>query len=195
MPYTAITDGQEVKQTFEDLRNVFQKNGEERGYFYNKSNPFYYPRDRDDLCVAFGDSDKNKYAIVFGRKNREIFHVNPPMEGAVGRESEGLFVQDDVGKKYLTHSGNLNRVPNSRERLRKFTGPDHWITVTVRGEQKEKFMVAQLDFGNQAALFDRIDQVTTDIERFKESFKKKSDSDCPLTLDGDAPEDCSTSSL
>ena len=191
MPYTAITDGQEVKQTFADLRNAFQKNGEKRGHYHNKNNPCYHPRDRDDLWGAFGDSDENRYAIVFGRKNGAIFHVNPPMEGARGRQSEGLFVQDDAGKKYLTHSGNLNRVPNSRERLRDFTGPDHWITVTVRGEQKERFMVAQLDFGNQAALFDRIDQVTTDIERFKERFKKKSDSDCPPTPDGDAPEDSS----
>ena len=192
MPYTAITDGQEVKQTFADLRNAFQKNGEERGHYHNKNNPRYYPRDRDDLWGAFGDSDENRYAIVFGRENRAIFHVNPPMEGARGRQSEGLFVQDDAGKKYLTHSGKLNRVPNSSERLREFTGPDHWITVTVRGEQKERFMVAQLDFDYPAALFDRIDQVTTVMERFKKSFEEKDDSDCPLTLDGDTPEDSST---
>ena len=192
MPYTAITDGQEVKQTFEALRDAFIENGEKKGHFHNDNNPRYYLRDMDGLWGAFGDSDENRYAIVFGRENRTIFLVNPPMEGAVGRPSEGLFVQDDVGNKYLTHSGNLSHVANSRERLSDFTGPDPWITVTVRGEQKERFMVAQLDFGNQAALFDRIDQVVTDIERFKESFKKKSDSDCPLTLDGDTPEDSST---
>ena len=190
MPYTAITDGQGVKEAFEALWDAFRNHGEESGDYWKA--PRYYLRDRDDLWGAFGDVNENRYSIVFGRGNRAIFHVNPPMEGAGGRQSEGLFVQDDVGKKYLTHSGNLSRVANSRDRLSDFTGPDHWITVTVRGEQKERFMVAQLDFGNQAALFDRIDQVTTDIERFKESFKKKSDSDCPPTLDGDTPEDSST---
>ena len=37
-------------------------------------------------------------------------------------------------------------------------------------------------------MFDRIDRVTTVVESFKLS---KSDSDCPLTLDGDLPEDSS----
>ena len=191
MPYTAIIDRQGVKEAFEALWDAFRNNGEESGDYWKS--PRYYLRDRDDLWGAFGDVDEDRYSIIFGRGNGVIFHVNPPMEGAGGRQGEGLFVQDDAGKKYLTHSGNLSHVANSRERLSDFTGPDPWITVIVRGEQKKKrFMVAQLDFDNPAALFDRIDRATTVIERFNKRFKKKGDSDCPLTLDGDTPEDSST---
>ena len=187
MPYTAITDRQEVKQAFEALWDAFRNNGEEKGDYWK--NPRYYLRGRNDLWGAFGkyNIDKNRYTIVFGRGNLAIFHVNPPMEGIHGRQSEGLFVQDDAGNKYLTHSGKLSHLANSREKLSSFTGPDPWITVTVREEWKERFLIARLDFDNLTALFDQIDRVTTVIKNFKQS-----DSDCPPTLDGDAPEDSST---
>ena len=192
MLYTAITDAQEVKKTFEDLRDVFQDKGEKRGYYHNDNNPRYCLQDKEDLWGAFGDSDENRYAIIFGRGNRMNFHVNPPMEGADDRQGKGLFVRDDAGNKYLTHSGNsLGHLANSREKLINFR-PDLWITVTVRGEQKKRFLVARLDFDTPPALLDRIDRVTTVMERFMERFKKKGDSDRPPTLDDDAPEDSST---
>ena len=63
--------------------------------------------------------------------------------------------------------------------------------MTVRREQKKRFMVAQLDFDNLAVLFDQIDRVTTVIERFNKRFKKKGDPDSPLPLDDATPEDSS----
>ena len=59
--------------------------------------------------------------------------------------------------------------------------------MTVRGEQKERFLIARLCFDNLTALFDQIDRATTVIKSFKQS-----DSDYSPTLDGDAPEDSST---
>ena len=63
--------------------------------------------------------------------------------------------------------------------------------MTLRREQKKRFMVAQLDFDNLAVLFDQIDRVTTVIERFNKRFKKKGDPDSPLSLDDATPEDSS----
>ena len=121
--------------------------------------------------------------------------VNPPKEGDGGRQSEGLFVRDGRGNKYLTHSGNLiisgkNKLRNHkniRDQLMAFTGPGCWIDVT--NKDNKRFLVARLGRRDPSNLIDRIDRVARVIESFKSD-----DSDCPLTLDdgGIATEDSST---
>ena len=192
MHYTAITDRQEVKQTFEALRDAFRDNGEEEVSLREKYNLGYYLLDKNDLRVAFDDKNKNRYTIRFERGNKVVFHANLPMEGADKSHARGLFVQDDGGNKFLAHSGDVILPPQLRlktrsvsDQLMKFTGIQCWIDV--KGERNKRLLVAKLDFDNPTAMFGQIDRVTTVIESFK-----RGDSECPLKLDGATTEDSST---
>ena len=194
MPYTAIIDKHEVEQAIEELKDAFQVGAEQYGESHGELR--YLHRNKDDLWGAIGhqnDSRKiDKHYIGFGRgkSTTAVFEVNPPREGDHGGQGEGLFVQDDRGNRYLTHSGNLKisdespRSKKVREKLMDFTGLDCWIDVTGK---RKRFLVAPLDPSNSSALIDRIDRVTKVIERFK-----KGDHLCPLTLDGITTEDPST---
>lgn len=107
MPYTVITDENDVQQAFEELQKDFQVDAEENGRLsYERS--IYQHRRKDNLWGAF-DPDQGRYYIGFGRGDSTIpvFMVNPPKEGDNGRQGEGLFVRDGRGNKYLTHSGNV----------------------------------------------------------------------------------------
>ena len=196
MPYTAIIDKHEVEQAIEELKDAFQVGAEQYGESHGELR--YLHRNKDGLWGAIGhqtDPRKiDKHYIGFGRgKNTTaVFEVNPPREGDHGGQGEGLFVKDDRGNKYLTHSGNLRisaesprNGQNVRDQLMKFTDSNFWIAVE-RKEQK-RFLVASLDSGDPSVLIDRIDQVTKVIESFK-----KGDDVCPLTLDGVTTEDPST---
>ena len=109
MPYTVITDENEVRQAFEELQKDFQVDAEENGRL-SFERLIYQHRRKDNLWGAFGpDQDPNRHYIGFGRGDSTIpvFMVNPPKEGDGGRQGEGLFVRDGRGNKYLTHSGNV----------------------------------------------------------------------------------------
>ena len=138
MPYTAITDRQGVKQAFEALRDAFRKEEKDKNYY---ENPRFYPGGRNDLWGAFEDQKENRYTIAFGRgkrKNSAIFHVSPPKEGDKGSQGRGLFVQDNKGNKYLTHSGHIHP-PKKFQRERKdvsgqlegFTDSQCWVDVNL----------------------------------------------------------------
>ena len=183
MPYTMITDRNEVRQAFEELQNAFQADAERSGESYR--NDRYYHRDKDNLWGAFGQHEgRNAYFIGFGRGNSTItvFEANPPKEGDDGRQGEGLFVRDERDNKYLTHSGNLSistrntqRSPrNVRDRLTEFTGPGCWISVV--NKNNKRFLVARIGRRNPSDLIDRIHRVTKVIESFKND-----EEDCPLT--------------
>ena len=197
MPYTAIIDKDEVEKALKKLKDAFLVGAERNGESFGEHR--YLHRNKDELWGAIGrQKDWRKrcaHFIGFGRGESTItvFEVNPPKEGDDGNKGEGLFVQDDRGNRYLTHSGNLSlskKSPRSeknvRDQLMDFTGLDCWIDVT--GIRNRRFLVASLDSGGPSVLIDRIDQVTKVIE----SFKKTDDEVCPLKLDQVTTEDPST---
>ena len=194
MLYTAITDKDEVKQTLEELKDAFQVGAEQNGESYGERR--YVHRNKDGLWGAIGRQKdprkRDKHFIGFGRGGSMVFEASPSREGDHGGQGGGLFVKDDGGNKYLTHSGNLRisaESPRSKENVRdhlmKFTGSNCWIDI--EGKEQKRFLVASLDSGDPSVLIDRIDQVTKVIESFK-----KGDDVCPLTLDGVTTEDPST---
>lgn len=78
MPYTVITDENDVQQAFEELQKDFQADAEENGRLSYKR-PIYQHRRKDNLWGAFGP-DQGRYYIGFGRGDSTIpvFMVNPP---------------------------------------------------------------------------------------------------------------------
>ena len=194
MLYTAITDKDEVKQTLEELKDAFQVGAEQNGESYGEHR--YVHRNKDGLWGAIGRQKdprkRDKHFIGFGRGGSMVFEASPSREGDHGGQGGGLFVKDDGGNKYLTHSGNLRisaesprSSENVRDHLMKFTGSNCWIDI--EGKEQKRFLVASLDSGDPSVLIDRIDQVTKVIESFK-----KGDDVCPLTLYGVTTEDPST---
>ena len=170
MKYTPITDEDEVRNAFEWLRNTFQANADRE--FKSYGSPAYR-HDRFKLWGAFAPME-NRYFIGFGNTDSKntVFEANPPKSGADGRQGQGLFVKDDKGNRYLTHSGifNLPKVHEaasggSREAFRKFIDSDQcWVSVS---EMKHKrYLITELDV-EASALFEKICRVVDTVEKFK----------------------------
>ena len=194
MPYTPITDGEEMRRAFEALRDAFLTGAVRvEGEYYG--DPFrYLHQNKNDLWGGiFYQEQKNTYRIGFGRGRvydgaPAILEMSVPGQKGMRGSFAGLFVQDKRGNRYLTHSGNLT-IPhhhwakgNVHGGLMQFTGNNCWIDV--EGEDKSRFLVVRLDRDHPSAVIDRIDRVTSVIESFK---KGKEGDNCPLQLDDDSP--------
>ena len=171
MKYTPITDENEVQDAFEWLKKAFQANADR-----DKKNSYGYPgyeHDLFNLWVAFTTLE-NRYFIGFGNTNSSgaVFEANPPKSGTDGRQGEGLFVKDDKGNRYLTHSGNFNLPEGheaarggSREAFRKFIASDRcWVSVSKK--KYKRYLITELDV-EASTLFKKIRSVVDTIENFK----------------------------
>ena len=170
MKYTPITDEVEVRNAFEWLRNVFQTNADREFKSYDSP---AYQHNRFKLWGAFSHKEKNRYWIGFGNtdSNNTIFEANPPKSGANGQQGEGLFVKDDKGKRYLTHSGNFSLPKNheaakgSREAFQKFIDSDQcWVSVSEK--RRKRYLITELDV-EVTTLFEKICGVIDTVEKFK----------------------------
>ena len=169
MKYTPITDEDEVRNAFDWLRNTFQANADREFKSYGAP---AYRHDRFKLWGAFSPME-NRYWIGFGNtdSNNTIFEANPPKSGTNGRQGEGLFVKDDKGKRYLTHSGTFSlpkdheAARGSREAFRKFIDSDQcWVSVSEK--RHKRFLITELDV-EVTTLFEKICGVVDAVEKFK----------------------------
>ena len=190
MHYTAITDEEEVMQAFEDLWSKFKEGAHENGRYDGAH--CYYHRNRNDLWGVRGKHHINDADFIgFGRggfgssgEKRPIFEMNY-RAGKDGGQDKGVFVQDDEGNRYLTHSGNLRTGEKDvREKLMEVTDDDFWIVV--KGNKHKRLLVTPIDSDDPPELIDRINQVTKEIENFKKGIAA-----CPTTPDGTTTEDSS----
>lgn len=174
MVYTPITDDDEVRNAFEWLRDAFQTDADREINRYSSPG---YQHDRFKLWGAFSPMEK-RYWIGFGNTDSSttVFEANPPRSGADGRQGEGLFVKDDEGKRYLTHSGNFNlskgheAASGSREAFRKFIDSDRcWISVTEK--KHKRFLITQLDV-EASVLLEKVRGVVGIVEEFKHRYPK-----------------------
>ena len=171
MKYTPITDEDEVRNAFEWLKIAFQTNADEEFKTYDSP---AYRYNRFNLWGAFSEKEKNRYWIGFGNtgSNNTIFEANPPKSGADGRQGQGLFVKDDKGNRYLTHSGNFNLSRGheaagggSREAFQKFIDSDQcWVSVSKKPHKR--YLIAKLDV-KASALFEKIRGVVDTVGEFK----------------------------
>ena len=171
MKYTPITNKDEVQDAYEWLRKAFQANADQEFKSYNYP---AYQHDRFNLWGAFSHTAKNRYWIGFGKTDSKntVFEANPPKRGVNGRLGQGLFVKDDKGKRYLTHSGNFNLPKShevarggSREAFRKFIDSD-WNWVSVSGKKDKRYLIAELDV-EASTLFKKIRSVVDTVYNFK----------------------------
>ena len=171
MKYTPITNKDEVQDAYEWLRKAFQANADQEFKSYNYP---AYQHDRFNLWGAFSHTAKNRYWIGFGKTDSKntVFEANPPKRGVNGRLGQGLFVKDDKGKRYLTHSGNFNLPEGheaarggSRETFRKFVDSDQcWISVS--GKKEKRYLITELDV-EAPTLFKKIRNVVDTVDKFK----------------------------
>ena len=178
MKYTPITDKDEVQDAFEWLRKAFQTNAD--GEFKSYGSPAYR-HDRFKLWGVFSPKE-NKYFIGFGNTDSKntVFEANPPKSGADGRLG-GLFVKDDKGNRYLTHSGTFSLPGNhkvtrsSREAFREFIGSDQcWVSVSEK--KPKRYLITELDV-EASALFEKIRSVVEIVEEFKFRYPRSKSRD------------------
>ena len=190
MRYTVITDEEKVKQAFEDLWSKFKEGTQENGRYDGAH--CYYHRNRNDLWGVRGKHHTNDADFIgFGRggfgssgERRPVFEMNY-RAGKDGGHDKGVFVQDDEGNRYLTHSGNLRTGEKDvREKLMEVTDDDFWIVV--KGNKHKRLLVTPIDSDDPSELIDRINQITKNIENFKKGIAA-----CPTTPDGTTTEDSS----
>ena len=186
MPYTAITDEEKVKQAFEDLWSKFKEGAQENGIYSGAH--CYYHRNKNDLWGALGKHSNDADFIAFGRGEFGSAGERPPVfemnyrAGRDGGQDKGVFVQDDEGNRYLTHSGNLriSGKQNVRDQLMNFTGNVFWIDVERNNHKR--LLITPLDSDDPPKLIEQINQVTKEIENFKNENFKKGGADYPTTL-------------
>ena len=171
MPYTPISETDEVRRAFESLKEALQTVcGEPRitpmGYHH-------FSHRENDLLVSLHDSDEHqRYFIVFqeNENQRNVFEANPPKSGHDGRRGEGLFVANEHGSRYLVHTGNLNLPSehpvqiNISEELRKSTGTQRWIKVAGK---KKMYLVTPIDI-NPDEMLNHIVDAIEQIRKFKD---------------------------
>ena len=191
MTYTPITDEDEVREAYEWMRNAFQANADQE---VNRAGCLGYQHDHFNLWGAFDPMEKeNRYWIAFGNMNSSkiVFEANPPKSGTDGRQGEGLFVKDDKGNRYLTHSGNFNLREGheaargrSRETFRKFTDSDRcWVSVS--GKEDKRYLITELDV-EASTLFEKIRSVVDTVYNFKSEYSQsKSTGAAELNNGGD----------
>ena len=169
MKYTPITDEDEVRNAFEWLEKAFKANADREITRYGYPG---YQHDRFKLWSAFSPME-NRYLIGFGKTDSSttVFEANPPKSGANGRQGEGLFVKDDKGNRYLTHSGNFSlprgheAARDSRDAFRKFIDSDQcWVSVSEK--KHKRYLITELDV-EASALFEEIRRVVDTVEKFK----------------------------
>ena len=187
MKYTPITDEDEVQDAFEWLRKAFQANADREINPYNCPG---YQHDSFKLWGAFAPME-NRYWIGFGNiedSSTTVFEANPPKSGTDGRQGEGLFVKDDKGKRYVTHSGNFSlprgheAASGSREAFRKFIDSDQcWVSVSEK--KHKRYLITELDV-EVSTLFEKICRVVDTVEKFKFRYPQSKSRDAAEPKNG-----------
>ena len=170
MPYTPISDEDEIRAAFHALTDPFSRdaNGETTLGGYPAS--FH---EETEIAFRFHDAPRHdRYIIAFGEKEKRetIFEANPPKEGTNGRHGEGLFVKDERGRRFLTHSGNFAVIENHpatqgvRKAFHKLSEPDRWIKV--ENKRNDRYLVTPIDtsFGK---MIEHIRGAIDQVKRFK----------------------------
>ena len=175
MTYTPITDEEGVKDAFARLQTLFHEDAEG-----TKESPRH---PESNLSAEIGETPRDgleRYIIKFRHDNGQEFMVNvrPKIRDKAGSTGvQGLFVKDEKGHRFLTHSGRFNKIKESTVKFRKFTGSDAWIDVE---QYSERFVIAQIDNISAPDLVHRISDVLDVVLAFKNT---NGDSDPPLQLD------------
>ena len=138
MPYTSISETNEVREAFESLKAAIQSVSDEEKTTPRGAHDFGHQE--SDLLVSFGDFELPRYLIRFleYESERTVFEANPPKSGMNGRQGAGLFVADELGRRYLVRTGNLTVSGdhpvqrNISQAFQQFTGPNRWINVEDR---------------------------------------------------------------
>lgn len=186
MKYTPITDEDEVRNAFEWLRTAFQADADRE--FKSYGSPAYQ-HNRFKLWGAFAPME-NRYWIGFGNtdSSNTIFEANPPKSGANGQYGEGLFVKDDKGTRYLTHSGNFSlpkgheAAKGSRQAFRQFTDSDQcWVSVSEK--KNKRYLITELDV-EVTTLFEKICGVVDTVEEFKFRYPQSKSRDAAEPKNG-----------
>ena len=175
MTYTPITDEEGVKDAFAHLQTLFHEDAEGTKEFprHPESNL------NGEIREAPGDG-YNRYIIQFWRDNGPGFmaNVRPKSRDQAGsRVVHGLFVKDEKGHRFLTHSGRFDKIKESTVKFREFTGSGAWIDVE---QYSARFEIARIDNISAPDLVHRIRDVLDVVLAFKNT---NGDSDPPLQLD------------
>ena len=169
MPYTPISETDEVRSAFKSLKRVLRKVSDKTKKTRGGHRVFGHRKRK--LSVEFGEVD-NQYIIAFrNNEGRNVFEANPPKSGHDGRHGEGLFVADENGSRYLVRTGNLS-VPrehpvqsNVSEAFRDFTGTKRWMKV--EGKQYKSYLVTPIDI-NPEEMLNNIADAIEEVRRFKD---------------------------
>ena len=169
MPYTPISETDEVRKAFKSLKRVLREVSDKTTKTPGGHHVFEHRKRK--LSVEFGETD-NRYIIAFrNNEGRNVFEVNPPKSGHDGRHGEGLFVADENESRYLVRTGNLTvsgeHPVQSKvsEAFRDFTGTKRWMKV--EGKQHKRYLVTPIDI-NPEEILSHIVGAIEQIREFKD---------------------------
>ena len=138
MAYEPIVAESEVNDALERLESILgiEAHGvnvlhDEHGLWVRRER---WGNDREAVKLGLMASSKNTCSIAIRSENKD------------GKQLDvaGLFVQDQKGVRYITHSGRFGGKPH--EAFRNYTGPDGWIDVDVEEDKRPKrYLVSPID--------------------------------------------------
>ena len=151
MGYKAVTSQKEMDELYALLVNAANNDAEGATAFLHENL---------QLRISFGDTRETRRIYLAAPNADSEFQVNVAFESS-RRPAEGLFVRDENGANYLTHTGRFHGYPrrdpwsstSAEEKwqgFRKFSDPKQW--VSIRGEAKPRYVVTALDVDGEQIL-------------------------------------------
>ena len=172
MPYTPISDEDEIRAAFHALKKLFSEGANEETTLSGQPASLH---EESGIVVSFKDvPNLKRYLILFGEKERRdktVFEANPPKRGSDGRYGSGLFVEDERGMRYLTQICNFAvdaefPIQNGiREAFRRFTGDDRWIEVETKSARY--YLTTPIDASFDGVVIKHIRGAIDQVKRFK----------------------------
>ena len=139
MAYQPIVAESEVNDALERLESILGIEAhrvkvphDEHGFWARRER---WANDREVVKLGLIAGSRSECSIAIRSKNEDGTHF----------DVAGLFVRDQEGNRYITHSGRFGwNLPHRA--LRDYTGPDGWIDVDVEeGEQLKRYLISPID--------------------------------------------------
>ena len=168
MTYMPIADEEGVRDAFDRFQTLFHEGAEGSKEF---------PHHRElNLSGEIREAPKDsyeRYIFQFWRDKGPKFMASVrPKNRDKYRSSgvSGLFVIDEKGHRFLTHNGCFSGIKESSDEFRKFHSSGDWIDVEQYPNQRQRFVISQIDNIGAPDLVHRISEILDVVLDFKRVF-------------------------